>query len=145
MSNYKEMIKAIGPAEKMNGDTNNCAVLALAAAFEIPYDVADEWIEKNWNRRRLRGTSTGNIVKSFSEMKELFGKQVLSKSNKNQYVYKRTGKVVECAFKLGNFAKTFKKGTFYVLIRKHATVVKDGVIMDSSKAGAIVNYVWKIK
>ena len=25
-------------------------------------------------------------------MKELFGKQVLSKSNKNQYLYKRTGK-----------------------------------------------------
>lgn len=145
MSNYKDLIKANGPAYTMDGDTNNCAVLALSAAFGIPYDEAYSFASKNWNRVIRKGTRTSALLECFRNFKELFGKRVVEKSNKNKYLYKSTGKVVECSFKLGNFAKKMNKGTYYVLVRNHATVVKDGKIMDYTKPGRIVNYVWEIK
>lgn len=145
MSNYKEMIKANGPALSMDQDTNNCAVLALSAAFNIPYDQAHKWASIKWNRKNKKGTLSKEILKTFNEDKELFGKSIHPKSNKNKYVYKRTGKVVECSFKIGNFADKMNSGTYYVLVNNHATVVKDGKIMDFTKPGRLVKHVWEIK
>lgn len=144
MSNYKDLIKANGPASTMNGDTNNCAVLALSAAFEIPYDEANDFALKNWRRVRRKGISVDALIKSLCQ-KELFGKKIIEKSNKNKYIYKTTGKVVECSFQLGNFAKKMNEGTYYVVVKNHATVVKNGVIMDNTIPGRIIKYVWEIK
>ena len=144
MNTYKDLIKANGPAYTMDGDTNNCAVLALSAAFQIPYDEANSFALKNWRRVKRKGVRVNALIRSLCE-KELFGRKIIEKSNKNKYVYKTTGKVVECSFQLGNFAKKMNDGTYYVVVRNHATVVKNGVIMDATKPGRVIKYVWEVK
>lgn len=141
-SNYKNMICSIGPSTKMAGEDKNCAVLALSAAFEIPYDKADEFATTEWNRKRKKGTNTHAIINSMTKFKELFGKRIAVMPVVNNYTTPK--KTVVCKSKLYTFAQRNNKGTYYVLINKHALVVKDGQILDGSKPGSTVKYAWKV-
>ena len=86
--------QANGPAYTMDGDTNNCAVLALSAAFEIPYDEANSFALKNWRRVKRKGVSMNALIRSLCE-KELFGRKIIEKSNKNKYVYMNIIKIIQ--------------------------------------------------
>lgn len=142
VSKLKDIILSNGSATKLSGDRNNCAVTALSAAFDIPYDKADSFATQAWNRKRKRGTNTQAIVKTFTDAKELFNKNIEPVSPVNEYHTKE--KVVNCRYKLYNFAKKYNKGTYYTLVRGHATVIKNGIVLDNFKPGSIVNHVWKI-
>ena len=143
---YKKMIASNGPATAMEKDAKNCAVLALSAAFEIPYDYADAFARVQWKRKSRRGTNTNaiiNTMKSATSNSPVFEKVAKECNVINVYVTPK--KLVNCRSKLYTFANNNKKGTYYVLTRGHALVVKDGQILDGTKPGSAVRYAWKIE
>lgn len=143
ISSYREMIASKGPSTMMSGEQRDCAVRAISASFDMPYDEAHQFAENAWSRERKRGTSTQNILSFFRSYKEYGGKSIQQMSNRSRYPYK-DGRVVECQSTLGKFAKSNPEGTYFVLLRSHATVIKGGVVLDNWSPGARINYVWKI-
>lgn len=124
-----------GSAIKLNGDHNNCTVLSLAAATNMSYDRAYIVAEKIWSRKIKKGVKTKEISNFFNTNsilvndidQKFIGKRVEVKS---AYLYKKTGKVNFCQMSLSTFAKQYSKGVYYILVRSHALVIKDGEIVD---------------
>jgi len=143
-----------GSAIKLNGDSNNCTVLSLAAATNMSYDRAYTMAEKIWSRKIKKGVKTKEISNFFdansvlvNDIDQRFvGKKVEVKS---AYLYKKTGKVNFCQMNLSTFTKQYSKGTYYILVRGHALVVKDGEIVDHKslelKTKRRVLNAWKIE
>ena len=147
VSKMTEYISQNGPNTKSNGENKDCAVRAVAAAFDVSYDQAHEFAQLQWSRKRGRGTNTPAIIKTMDEIstenKSLFGKKSKQAKVINEYATKNG--VVKCKSKLSTFANKNRTGTYYVLVRSHATVVKDGIVLDSHSPGATVKYAWKIE
>jgi hypothetical protein len=140
-----EYISKNGTSNSMYGEEKDCAVRAVAAAFDVSYDTAHAFAQRIWNRKRKRGTNTYAIVKTMQEVsngRTMFKKNAESVPTVNEYPTKRG--VVKCKSKLSTFANKNNKGTYFVLVRSHATVVKDGIVLDSYAPGSTVKYAWKI-
>ena len=72
----------------------------------------------------------------------MFDKKVEKASTINEYRHPQG--VIKCKTKLSTFANKNRKGTYFVLVRNHATVVKDGIVLDNYSPGSTVKYAWKI-
>jgi len=126
----------------LNLDSNNCTVLALSAAAEIPYDEAYNIAESLWYRSRKKGVKTRTLENYFNPCS--------SKMNtKKTYYIKSKNKAVVCNMSVGTFAKEYPKGNYYILVRGHALAINDGKILDHknflSKPKRLVKHAWKIK
>ena len=142
-----DYISKNGTANSMHGEYKDCAVRAVAAAFDVSYDTAHGFAQQVWKRKRQRGTNTHAIVKTMNEVSDflsstMFDKKVEKVSTINEYPTKSG--VVKCKSKLSTFANKNRKGTYFVLVRSHATVVKDGIVLDNYSPGSTVKYAWKI-
>ena len=149
-----DQVVSQGSAIKLNGDQKNCSVLSLAAATNMSYDRAYTVAEKIWSRKIKKGVLAKEITNFFDANsfvvndidQKFIGKKVGVRS---AYVYKKTGKVNFCQMNLSTFAKQYSKGTYYVLVRGHALVVKEGEIVDhkylESKTKRRVLNAWKIE
>jgi hypothetical protein len=140
-----EYVSKIGSSKSMQGESSDCAVLSLSAAFEISYDRAHKFAEVKWGRKKKQGTITRNIINTMNEVTAvtpLFSKRAQTAPVINEYPTKKG--VVKCKSKLGTFANKNPKGTYFVLVREHATVVKDGIILDNYAPGSTVKFAWKI-
>lgn len=141
MTITKQVIKQ-GSSTKLNSDSNNCTVLSLAAAINIPYDQAYNIAQDKWSRVKGKGMSTNMLTRFFGEddinvcehnivINDITTKFVSKKvSVKNYYLYKRTGKVNICQMNVNSFIKAYPKGTYYMLVSRHAFVIKDGEVLD---------------
>lgn len=154
-----EYISKNGSNTKSNGENKDCAVRAVAAAFDVSYDQAHEFAQLQWSRKRGRGTNTPAIINTMDRlaspnlkvskegkitpMNTLFGKVTKQANVINEYPTKHG--LVKCKSKLSTFANKNRKGTYYVLVNKHATVVKDGIVLDNYAPGSTVKYAWKIE
>lgn len=147
-----EYISKNGSIAKSKDEKRDCAVRALSAAFDIAYDDAHEFARLQWKRKRGYGTHTSSIVQTLNNASypdtrlSLFGKKTKLAKVVNEYkVLKGVNKgTTYCKSKLGTFAKKNNSGTYYVLVKGHATVIKDGIVLDNSAPGSIVKYAWKI-
>ena len=140
-----EYVSKIGSSKSMEGEDNDCSVLAVSAAFEIPYDTAHKFAELNWGRKKKQGAITRNIIDTMNQVTAvtpLFNKRAESAPVINEYPTKKG--VIKCKSKLGTFAKKNPTGTYFVLVRSHATIVKDGIILDNYAPGSTVKFAWKI-
>ena len=140
-----QIIKSQGCCTRLPNEMLDCAVKALSVTFEIPYDEAHAFAATQWKRKNRRRTTTSQILKTMSEASEtpIFGKSAKPISVVNSYPTPK--KVVKCRTKLYTFAKNNPEGTFYVLKRGHAFVVKNGEVLDNTKPGSIVKHAWKIE
>jgi len=141
----REYVSKIGSSKSMEGENNDCAVLAVSAAFEIPYDTAHKFAETKWGRKKRQGTITRNIIDTMNELTTvtpLFNKRADKISTINEYATKK--RVVKCKSRLGTFSNKNNKGTYFILVNQHATVIKDGIILDNYAPGSIVKFAWKI-
>jgi len=148
MKNINDIIKANGPTDLMNGDSNACTVMALSATFGVSYDEAYTYAAKNWDRVKGKGVTTSKILRTFpSEVTQRtlvlgasVGKAVATKD------YKQPDKTIKTRkMTLGTFASTYRKGTFYVLVRGHALAVIDGEVVDyKEEYGRKVMNAWKV-
>lgn len=142
----QEYISNNGPSVSMKGEDKDCAVRAVAAAFDVSYDTAHIFAESNWKRKRRKGTNTPAIIKTMEGLSNrdvLFNKKAEPISTINEYPTKDG--VVKCKSKLSTFASKNRTGTYFILVRSHATVVKDGIVLDNYSPGSTVKHAWKIK
>lgn len=148
MKHVNDFIKTYGSHENLNGDHNCCAVTALSASMEVPYDVAFDFAQQEWDRKKGDGTRTFKLLSSFKDKEEITvgGKTKRITPVKATHVYHQYGKDIERAMSLKTFLKVFNKGTYYILIRQHALTVKDGELIDNSdKMGRRIKYAFKLQ
>jgi len=132
-----------GDAILKNGDNNNCAVNSLAIACNVPYDQAHAYAQKNWGRNHGQGTKTKAIVNDF-RVSTPFGKMTVEVTVTQEYK-QPGGWMRKRCMNVQTFIKKYPSGTYYVLVRGHALVVKDGVLIDNStRLKRRVHQAWKI-
>jgi len=151
MKHINEVIKANGPATKLQGDSNYCTVTALSASFDISADEAYEYAAKSWGRRRGKGVATLTMInKTFplaegiTQSKEALGKEVVRV--KTEQDYKQPDSSIKTRdMNLSTFCKKYPRGKFYILVKGHALAIIDGEIVDhTDKPKRRVYYAWKI-
>ena len=111
-------------------DKHNCTVKALTVAFDIPYNEAYAFARDHFNRKQNKGVRTIEILPTF-ESGEVLGKKTTPVATKHEYKAIGEGTITR-KMTLKVFARVNNEGTFYVLVRNHALVIKDGVIMNST-------------
>jgi hypothetical protein len=132
------------------GEKNDCAVRAVANAFDIGYNVAHKWCADALNRKPKKGTKMMNsTLKGITDVEFPIetGAQLslFNELTSNQFTIKHIGDCPKNGGKLINkkykhkpvaytvkaFMQKFTKGTFIVLVEKHALCVKNGVLIDN--------------
>jgi hypothetical protein len=136
-------IKAIGAPEVFKGETNDCTVKALSVALAIPYDQAYLYAKRSLNRRPNVGPTGKVLQRAFSFDKaftELKGKAIKT-------TYKQVdGRMLDRDMTIGTFVRVYSSGTYYLVVNKHALVVKDGIVFDhSDKPKRRVKMAWKVE
>lgn len=131
------------------GDKNNCTVKMLQNAFgiEVYEDAASEAI-KLWNRKRGCGVIGKLIIETFSTG-EVLGRKVETVEAVNHYLAIGGGTITR-KMNLTSFSRKFKKGTFVILVNRHALVCKDGEMLNAVQGeygikNALVTNAWEVK
>ena len=124
-------------------EKNDCAVRAFANAFSITYNMAHKFAEEVFDRKPKKGVK-GMFPKlaelGFAQF-DMFADSLFpetrvysihplarSKSGKlvnTDYTHKEVNHTVK------TFCAKFNKGTFIVMVAKHALVIKDGIVIDN--------------
>ena len=119
-------------------EKNDCSVRALANAFNITYDTAHMFAATKLERKVKKG-----LKGMFSKLDllgevtfELFSNTLFPETK----TYKLDGKLKprnpdythkKVAFTVKTFCSKFNKGTYIVIVNKHALCVKDGIVIDN--------------
>lgn len=116
------------------GEGNDCVVLAIANAMGVDYDTAHTYARRQLNRKNGRGVRTVTIHSEFGKGnikvgdREATFTQMKGLQIKNRYVVK--GETIDRKKTLKSFIQSHPKGTYIVLVARHALVVKDGILID---------------
>ena len=149
LKNFKSGFEVSNGNVIESGEKNDCFVRAVANAFEIDYTQAHGFVKAKFNRRNRLGTKKVNsTLKELS--KEVFEFQPSGQLNlfeQNDKVFevkhlgnepKRGGSLInkkykhkKVAYTVKAFAQKFNKGTYIILVHKHAFTIKDGVLIDN--------------
>ena len=136
---YKYSIEAIAnfsQSELARQEKNDCVVRAVAAASGSAYEPAHQFVKSVFDRNDKEGTfGVGvTIEKIEGKVQEIGNSKVVFKTlaeDKKINYYKLHGQVVKRQKTVKSFIQDNKKGTFMVLVSKHAFVIKDGVLIDN--------------
>jgi hypothetical protein len=114
-------------------ETNDCTVRAFANALNIPYEDAHIFMKKHCGRRRGTGIK-GSVLKNlFDSKKDVirkeFGVGIWEVNNINT---------------INNLIKKKPNGTYYVLVRGHATAVVKGKLMDTTAKNWRIKKCWEV-
>ena len=137
LENFKNGYEVANGSLLAKSEKNDCFVRACANAFNITYDVAHGFVTKEFKRKARKGTKNvfatckalGKITFDlfqdtlFPITKEYKLKCVKKPVNK-EYTHKKVNYTVK------TFCAKFK-GTYIVLVNKHALVIKDGIVVDN--------------
>ena len=137
-------VSEIAKAEK-----NDCVVRAMSNAFGVTYNTAHAFVKATFNRKDRKGTKgTYKTLKTLKDVTledenkvgqlSLFPKSVTRKIKYVGSSPKSGGKLYntdythkKVAYTVKTFLNKFKKGTYIVLVHKHALVVKNGILIDN--------------
>ena len=132
-------IKGYSESETARRETNDCVVRAFASSFEVSYDYAHKFVADEFGRRPRKGTygTISKLVKMADSLFKVNGKKVCPvgiRHNDNMlrslmYDVKVKGEIKKRNMTVGTFVKQNPKGTFFVLVRRHAFTIKDGVVI----------------
>ena len=120
------------------GEKNDCAVRAFANAFNVTYDVAHAFTAKEFKRKARKGTQNmfNTLVKLGSVTFDLFSDTLFPETK--EYKLKCVNEPIntdythkEVKYTVKTFCNKFNKGTFIVLVNKHALTIKDGIVIDN--------------
>ena len=136
---YKYSSQAIAnfsQSELARQEKNDCFVRAVAAATGSAYEPAHQFVKEVFERNDKEGTfgveATMNKIKevtqSIGNVNVTF--KALPEDKKKNY-YKLYGEVVKRDKTVKSFIQDNKKGTYIVLVAKHAFTIKDGVLIDN--------------
>lgn len=148
--NSKKAVKA--DSKIAAKEAKDCVVYACANAFGMDYDTSHAFVKERFHRKEKKGTRTALLLSGFNKMvddKEVVnGKVVTDFIDRPRNAYKCYGEVVQRLNRVYSFAEQNKEGTYVILVRNHALVVKDGVIVDSNQkvaAKALVQHAYKVE
>lgn len=132
---------------KAAGESNDCVVRAVMNAFKVSYDTAHEFLKKEFGRETGKGTF--NTINGFIKLVaagKIFDKDVkiLGKFSEEPLTpaeAKRDGVLLNrnypkgggrfASFTVGKFLAQNPKGTFLVIVAKHALAIRDGKVFDN--------------
>ena len=137
-SHSRNEIKGLSNSSIASGEKNDCVVRAMASACDINYDSAHGLVKTEMNRKDRMGTLNNEIVSAMKKFAkeglEIAGKKfevsLLGKSRITNR-YKLHGEVIDRQKTVKSFIKDNLKGTYVVLVSKHAFTIKDGVLIDN--------------
>ena len=138
LENFKNGYEVSNGSLIAKGEKNDCFVRACANAFNITYDVAHGFVAKEFKRKARKGTkgvfatckALGKVSfelfkdSLFPVTKEYNLKFVNNPINR-EYTHKKV------AYTVKTFSAMFNKGTYVVLVNKHALTIKDGIVVDN--------------
>ena len=131
-----EAIANFSQSELARQEKNDCVVRAVAAASGSAYEPAHQFVKEVFGRNNNEGTfGVGVTIEKIAGVAQKIGKtettfEVLPEDKKVNY-YKLYGEVVKRQKTVKSFIQDNPKGTFMVLVAKHAFVIKDGVLIDN--------------
>tara|TARA_R110001592_G_scaffold305757_1_gene578404 strand:+ start:272 stop:769 length:498 start_codon:yes stop_codon:yes gene_type:complete len=133
----------VGSSLALN-EKNDCAVRAIANAFNITYDNAHAFTAEKFKRKTKKGTKGFFVTLSqlgfatfdlfqdslFPETKT-YSIHPIARNNKRIGIVNTdyTHKVVNHTVK--TFCAKFNKGTYILTVAKHALTIKDGIVIDN--------------
>lgn len=133
-SKYSSFNCEIAKAEK-----NDCVVRSFASAAGVAYRTAHNFVKVNFNREDRKGTANISLTSGLLRMEESsngfligdkrFSVRKMSKSE-TKNMYKVKGDVIWRKKTLKSFIQAHPKGTYLVMVAKHALTIKDGELMD---------------
>jgi hypothetical protein len=123
-------------------ETNDCVVRAFMAALDISYDQAHSWVGEKFNRINRQGTYTTchikNVLGTTKAGKKLvaYGCHPSKKNIMEFYGFKVVTnpkyKNKEVGYTLKSFIENHPKGRYFVILKRHAVAVVDGVLYGNS-------------
>jgi len=131
-SNYSKTDCKLAKAER-----NDCVVRSLASATGVSYRTAHTFCKDEMGRENKKGVNnllmTTRFIKAEDEgltldNKEFSIRKLGKKEVKNRY--KLHGEVIWRKKTLKSFIQSHPKGTYLVMVAKHALTVKDGELLD---------------
>ena len=159
---YEATSKAIqGYSESViaKSETNDCVVRAFASAFDVTYDRAHKYVAEKFGRQPKKGTygTASKLVKMYDDRTTVNYKKVYPVGKRLtdtmfgslSYDVKVKGVTKRRNMTVGTFIKKNPKGTFIVLVSRHAFTIKDGVVIgnyeDAVKTKKIMRCAFEIK
>ena len=132
-------IKGYSESKTAHGETNDCVVRAFASSFDVSYDYAHKYVADEFGRKPRKGTygTITTLVKMSDNLLKVNGKKICPVGVRHNdhllrsLMYDVTVKGVtkKRNMTVGTFVKQNPKGTFFVLVRRHAFTIKDGVVI----------------
>jgi len=129
------------------GETNDCVVRAVSAAFGVNYNKAHNFCRIKLNREKYCGTW---IQLRLPHIQQAFGKKIKQLGKKGNYgtkVLTRTQnskitiwsekkkkfckckRKIQVSYKVKDFIKIFSEGNYLITVKGHAFAIVDGEIM----------------
>ena len=138
LENFKNGYDVTLDSSLAKNEKNDCAVRALANAFNITYDTAHMFAATKLERKARKG------VKSMFAKLDLLGEVTFDLFSNTLFPETRTYKLdgtlnpintdythKDVSYTVKTFCTKFNKGTYIVLVNKHALTIKDGIVVDN--------------
>ena len=138
LENFKNGYEVSNGSLLAKSEKNDCLVRAFANALNITYDVAHSFTAEKFERKFRKGAkmTIDKLSKLGKVSFELF-KDTLFPVTK-EYKLKCVNKPVNASYThkrvnytVKTFCAKFSKGTYIVLVNKHALVIKNGIVVDN--------------
>ena len=134
----KESIKGYSESKLAQSETRDCVVRAFASACDWDYNKAHRFVATEFLRQPKSGTM--KFIPTMNQMVQE-GRKLGRKSIKP---------ITDPGIKtVGQFVKWYDKGTYIIVISRHAFTIKDGQVVggnwnDAERMRCRIKAVWKI-
>ena len=134
----KESIKGYSESKLAQSETRDCVVRAFASALDWDYNKAHRFVATEFLRQPKCGTM--KFIPTMNQMVQE-GRKLGRKSIKP---------ITDPGIKtVGQFVKWYDKGTYIIVISRHAFTIKDGQVVggnwnDAERMRCRIKAVWKI-
>ena len=138
LENFKNGYDVTLDSSLAKNEKNDCAVRALANAFNITYDTAHMFAATKLERKARKG------VKAMFAKLDLLGEVTFDLFCNTLFPETKTYKLdgtlnpintdythKEVSYTVKTFCTKYNKGTYIVLVNKHALCIKDGIVIDN--------------
>ena len=138
LENFKNGYDVTLGSSLAKNEKNDCSVRALANAFNVTYDVAHLFAATELERKARKG------LKSMFSKLDLLGEVTFELFSNTLFPETKTYKLEGSLdttnpdythkpvdFTVKTFCARFTKGTYIVIVNKHALTVKEGIVIDN--------------
>lgn len=134
----KDSIKGYSESQLAKSETRDCVVRAFASALDWDYNKTHQFVAKEFGRVFRQGTK--RFIPTMNQM-------VLEDRKLGR---KKIKTITDPGIKtVGQFVKWYDRGTYIIVISRHAFTIKDGVVVggnwnDAERMRCRIKGVWKI-